>query len=55
MRDEKRKMEKQGKTNLNILFFFPTIYFATRNGFTKFEDSEFEKSVTEKLIEEKEK
>ena len=35
---EKRKMEKEGKINLSILIFFPTVYLATLKVYTKFED-----------------
>ena len=32
-------MEKEGKINLSILVFFPTIYLATFNVYTKLDDS----------------
>ena len=35
---EKRKMEKEGKINLSIFIFYPTIYFVTLKLYTKYEE-----------------
>ena len=56
---KKQKWKKKAKINLSILIFFPTIYLATLEVYTKFEDFDShrsaEKSATETFIGEKEK
>ena len=52
------KLKKKAKIDISTLVFFPIIYLATFNAYTKFEDcgsDRAEKSLTENLIGEKEK
>ena len=39
MEKKKKKWKKKDKMNLSILVFFPTIYLATLNVYTKFENA----------------
>ena len=50
---EMGKKEKEGKTNLSSSAFCPTIYLATLNVYTKFEDSQKLRNLNQKICLEK--